>query len=57
MDYKSSPVIQVHFMNGARDITFLIPLSTQDKHISCIVIDAKKEKRGGKERREGRKEI
>ena len=45
-------------MNGARDITFLIPLSTQDKHISCIVIAAKKEKKEGKkEGREGRKEI
>ena len=26
-------IIQVHFMNGVSDITFLRPLSTQDKHI------------------------
>ena len=43
-------------MNGVSDITFLRPLSTQDKHICFIVIAAKKEKREeGKERREGRK--
>ena len=47
-------------MNGVSDITFLRPLSTQDKHIYCIVIGAKKDKREGrkerkKEEREGRK--
>ena len=46
-------------MNGVSDITFLRPLSTQDKHICCIVIGAKKirEKEGKKEGREGRKEV
>ena len=40
-------------MNGVSDITFPRPLSTQDKHICCIVIAAKKENR--KERRTERK--
>ena len=39
-------------MNGVSDITFLRPLSTQDKHICCMVIAAKK---NGKERRKERK--
>ena len=44
-------------MNGVSDITFLRPLSTQDKHICCIVIGAKKYKREGmKERRKRGKE-
>ena len=43
-------------MNGVSDITFLRPLSTQDKHICCIVIGAKKDKRGRKERRKRGKE-
>ena len=60
--FKSSPVIQVHLMNGVSDITFPRPLSTQNKHICCIVIAAKKkkdrEKEGRKkEGREKRKEI
>ena len=43
-------------MNGVSVITFLRPLSTQDKHICCIVIAAKKEKREGrKERKKERK--
>ena len=55
--FKSSPVIQLHFMNGVSDITFLRPLSTQDIHICCIVIAAKKDRREGrKERRKRRKE-
>ena len=49
MLFKSSPIIQVHFMNGVSDITFPKPLSTQDKYICCIVKVAKKERR--KERR------
>ena len=50
-------------MNGVSDITFLRRLSTQDIHICCIVIAAKKEKRKErrkerkKEEKEGRKEI
>ena len=52
MLFKSSPVIQIHFMNEVSDITFLRPLSTQDKHICCIVIAAKKKR---KERRKERK--
>ena len=48
-------------MNGVSDITFPRPLSTQDKHICCMVIAAKKtkerEKEGKKEGREGRMEI
>ena len=38
-------------MNGVSDITFPRPLSTQDKHICCMVIAAQK-----KGKREGRKE-
>ena len=53
-------MIQVHFMNEVSDITYLRPLSTQDKHICCIVIAAEKEKREGRKERgkrweEGRK--
>ena len=59
--FISSPVIHVHFMNGVSDITFPRPLSTQDKHICCMVIAAKKkkerEKEGKIEGREGRMEI
>ena len=60
MLFESSPVIQVHFMNGVSDITFLRLLSTQDKHMCCIVRAAKKkkerEREGNKEgREEGRK--
>ena len=46
-------------MNGVSDITFPRPLSTQDKHICCMVIliAAKKkkerEKEGKKEEKEG----
>ena len=44
-------------MNGVSNITFLRPLGTQDKHICCIVIGAKKDKREGrKERRKRGKE-
>ena len=39
-------------MNGVSDITFPRPLSTQDKHICCMVIAAKKKR---KERRKERK--
>ena len=42
-------------MNGVSDITFLRPLSTQDKHICCIVIAGKKDKR--EERKERRKRM
>ena len=37
-------MIQVHFMSGVSDITLPKPLSTQDKHICCMVIAAKKKK-------------
>ena len=44
-------------MNGVSDITFPRPLSTQEKHICCMVIAAKKkkerEKEGKKEEKEG----
>ena len=40
-------------MNGVSDITFRRPLSTQDKHICCMVIAAQKKR---KERRKERKE-
>ena len=39
-------------MNGVSDITFPRPLSTQDKHICCMVIAASKKR---KERRKERK--
>ena len=42
-------------MNGVNDITFSRLLSTQDKHICCIVIAAKKEKGKRKGRKERRK--
>ena len=45
-------------MNGVSDVTFPRPLSTQDNHICCIVIAAKKKgkrEEGKKEGREGRK--
>ena len=47
--------MQVHFMNGVSDFTFPIPLSTQDKHICCIAIAAKR-KAGRKERKKEEKE-
>ena len=45
-------------MNGASDITFPRPSSTQDKHICCMVIAAKKmkEREREKERKKEEKE-
>ena len=45
-------------MNGVIDITFPRPLSTQDKHICCIVRAAKKKKKERRKeiKKEGRKE-
>ena len=55
--FKSSPVMQVYFMNGVSQTV----LYWSDKHICCIVIAVMK-KKGNKEgkkeiRREGREEI